>query len=142
MEITMRRLFLCTMGANIAPEENFAKARERLKNLGHAHYSRAIYTRPVAMQSQLQFLNALLLIDTPLNDLELKQQFNQIEIDLGRDRDDPLSSQKDRPMDIDILGEAQYDDSWQQVPEYLARVVKSLRPLAQELTRDMEVSHE
>lgn len=138
----MRRLFLCTMGANIAPEENFAKARERLQTLGHAHYSPAIYTQPVAMQSQAQFLNALLLIDTHLNSAELKQAFNHIEIDLGRDRDDPLSSTKDRPMDIDILGEAHAAESWQQVPEYLTTMITSLRPLANEITRELEFSHD
>lgn len=138
----MRRLFLCTMGANIAPEKNFAKARERLKTLGQTHYSRAIYTSPVNMQSQAQFLNALLLIDTQLSAADLKQQLNQIEIDLGRDRNDPLSSQKDRPMDIDILGEAQLNASWQQVPAYLAPVINSLRPLANEITRELEHSHD
>ena len=138
----MRRLFLCTMGANIAPEANFAKARERLKALGQAHYSRAIYTQPVAMQSDLQFLNAVFLIDTQLTREQLKQQFNAIEIALGRDRDDPLSSQKDRPMDLDILGEAHASASWQQIPSYLTPVVPSLRPLAQQLSQELEYSHD
>lgn len=131
----MRQLFLCTMGANIAPEANFAKARERLKALGEVHFSHAIYTQPVAMQSQLQFLNALLLIDTSLNAEQLKKRFNAIEIELGRDRADPLSSEKDRPMDIDILGAANDPKSWQQVPDYLMTLVEGLRPLAQQLTK-------
>src|SRR5690554_5388199 len=119
----MHRIFLCSMGANLAPEVNFAKAREKLNGFGQAYYSRAIYTRPVAMQSDFEFLNALFLFETELDVQQLKQQFNAIEIALGRDRDHPESATRDRPMDIDILAEVPQADLWQQVPKYLEPVV-------------------
>lgn len=143
----MRRIYLCSMGANIAPEKNFAKAREHLTELGEAHYSRAIYTQPVAMQSEHQFLNALFVFETQLDAVALKNALNSIEIALGRDRSDPMSSQKDRPMDIDIVGEfsdnaQNHEVIWQHVPEYLQTVTAPLKPLASKLQQQSECPHE
>lgn len=129
----MDRIFLCSMGANLAPEVNFAKAREQLNGFGQAYYSRAIYTRPVAMQSNFEFLNALFLFQTELDAAQLKQRFNAIEIGLGRDREHPESATRDRPMDIDILGELPQADLWLQVPSYLEPVVSTLKPLVNQL---------
>ena len=123
----MPQIYLCTMGANLAPETNFAKAREQIARYGRAHYSRAIYTRPVAMESDFD---------------ALKLHFNAIEIDLGRDRTDPLSSQKDRPMDIDILGNLMHKDIWQLVPSYLKPVISTLKPMANSLQQQLDFQHE
>jgi 2-amino-4-hydroxy-6-hydroxymethyldihydropteridine diphosphokinase len=132
----MANWFLCSMGANLQPEFNFAKARSALINLGEAYYSRAIYTKPVAMQSAHDFLNALFILHTELDAASLKQQFNAIEQQLGRDRSDPLSAIKDRPMDIDIIGQLTADHSaavWQQVPDYLASSSAGLKQLYNQL---------
>lgn len=121
----MSHLFLCSMGANMCPEQHFAAARELISDLGTAHYSRAIYTKPVAIETSSDFLNALFLLETDFDADELKQRFNQIEAALGRDRSDPQSSQKDRPMDIDIIGDLNGAGTarvWQQVPAYLTAV--------------------
>ncbi len=125
----MSHLFLCSMGANIRPEQHFAAARELIAGLGAARYSRAIYTKPVAIETSSDFLNALFLLETDWTAAELKHHFNQIESALGRDRSDPQSSQKDRPMDIDIIGQLTPGEAahvWQQVPDYLAEVTESL----------------
>ncbi|MDX1706422.1 2-amino-4-hydroxy-6-hydroxymethyldihydropteridine diphosphokinase [Pseudidiomarina sp.] len=125
----MSHLFLCSMGANIRPEQHFAAARELISDLGTAHYSRSIYTEPVAIETSRDFLNALFLLQTDYDAEELKQRFNQIEATLGRDRSDPQSSQKDRPMDIDIIGDLNGADTervWQQVPAYLSGVADPL----------------
>lgn len=135
----MVNVFLCSMGANIAPEANFSRAKALIDGIGQAIYSTAAYTRPVAINTEHDFLNALFIIKTKLNVDQLKSQFNAIEETLGRDRSDPLSSEKDRPMDIDILGELsahEADAAWQQVPDYLAELCASLKPVA----RQMELS--
>lgn len=132
----MSYVFLCSMGANLAPEQNFAKAREQLSRLGHTTYSRSAYTQPVAIDTDKQFLNALFLIETEHDAVALKAAFNQIEESLGRDRSDPLCSQKDRPMDIDILGELNAQDSasaWHEVPDYLQAMSTSLKRVAEQL---------
>jgi len=131
----MAQWYLCSMGANLQPEQNFAKARSALQQLGEAYYSRAIYTKPVAMNSQRDFLNALFILRSEIDQYRLKREFNAIEQHLGRDRSDPLCGIKDRPMDIDILGLlSSIDDNhnqvtWQQVPDYLQTVVPNLRHL-------------
>lgn len=132
----MANWFLCSMGANLQPEQNFASARSALVRFGDAYYSRAIYTKPVAMNSSHDFLNALFIFRTELTGAELKQHFNAIEQQLGRDRSDPHSAIKDRPMDIDILGQfgaAQNQPVWQQVPSYLQPAVPALQQLFQQL---------
>ncbi|HCC82569.1 MAG TPA: 7,8-dihydro-6-hydroxymethylpterin-pyrophosphokinase, partial [Methylophaga sp.] len=53
------------------------------------------------MNSHRDFLNTIVFVETDLSQRELKSFCNQIEINLGRDRDDPLSKTKDRPADID-----------------------------------------
>lgn len=132
----MANWFLCSMGANLQPEQNFASARSALVRFGEAYYSRAIYTKPVAMSSTHDFLNALFIFRTELDSAELKQRFNAIEQQLGRDRSDPHSAIKDRPMDIDILGQftnAHNPAIWQHVPSYLQPAVPALQQLFQQL---------
>ncbi|WP_404407440.1 2-amino-4-hydroxy-6-hydroxymethyldihydropteridine diphosphokinase [Pseudidiomarina marina] len=138
----MHPIYLCSMGANIAPESNFAAAQESISELGKAYYSRAIYTQPVNMCSEHDFLNALFLIVSPLDSIALKKRFNAIEISLGRDRDDPQSSTKDRPMDIDILGELNSEQVWQEVPDYLQEVIPNLKPIADELVQTQGALHD
>lgn len=118
------------MGANIAPEKNFALAKDRLVQLGQTQFSSAHYTQPVAINTDLEFLNALFVIESPLAAEQLKAKFNAIEEALGRDRSDPLSSEKDRPMDIDILAELKpqtAQQAWQQVPDYLTFMAEELK---------------
>ncbi|MGQ4275635.1 2-amino-4-hydroxy-6-hydroxymethyldihydropteridine diphosphokinase [Pseudidiomarina sp. E22-M8] len=132
----MVHVFLCSMGANLAPEANFSHAKALIVGLGQATYSAACYTQPVAIDTEHDFLNALFIIKTQLNAEQLKAEFNAIEEALGRDRSDPLSSEKDRPMDIDILGELsqhEADAAWQQVPDYLQDMCASLKPVAQQM---------
>lgn len=135
----MNYVYLCSMGANLAPEENFAKARSKLTPLGDVHYSRAVYTKPVDIDTEHDFLNALFVIATQLDAEVLKMAFNKIEVELGRDRSDPDCSQKDRPMDLDILGAIE-TDVWRVVPNYLEPVIPSLKPIALALTQQEHVS--
>lgn len=130
----MTHRYLCSMGANIAPEKNFSLAQEQLKNLGRTYFSAAHYTQPVAIETEHEFLNALFIIEIPLTAQQLKAKFNAIEEALGRDRSDPRSSEKDRPMDIDILAElsteltaATLDQAWRQVPSYLTDLAEELK---------------
>ncbi|MDN7127101.1 2-amino-4-hydroxy-6-hydroxymethyldihydropteridine diphosphokinase [Pseudidiomarina terrestris] len=132
----MVHVYLCSMGANIAPEENFSTAQSMIRCLGRTIFSDADYTRPVDINTQHDFLNALFIIETDLTAEQLKEQFNAIEERLGRDRSDPRSSEKDRPMDIDILGQLRHqeaDTAWENVPEYLQGMCASLKPAAAQL---------
>lgn len=126
----MTHHYLCSMGANIAPEKNFQLARERVARLGRVRFSSARYTQPVAIVTEHEFLNALFIIECDHSAAELKAEYNAIEEWLGRDRSDPLSSEKDRPMDIDILAEITPEtvkQAWLAVPSYLTEMANELR---------------
>lgn len=112
------------LGSNIDPEMNIHHAKQQLQTLsGDCLFSQNIATKPVDIDTNNGFLNALFIIDTPLSSDELKQQFNQIEEALGRDRSDPERSKKDRTIDIDILGLL---DERPDVPDYLQSLTTEL----------------
>ena len=60
-------------------------------------------TVPQGMDSDNSFLNALVVFQCDVSPDELKQQLNRLEEALGRDRSDPWSGVRDRPIDVDIL---------------------------------------
>ncbi len=106
--------YLLGLGSNINPQHNFAAIIRQL--LGHfdaLHMSRVLHIPPVGMNSHRDFLNAVAFLETDMAEAELKAICNQIEITLGRDRDDPDSKLKDRPADIDILAYFSDADDWQ-----------------------------
>lgn len=107
------RGYLLGLGSNINPNESFAEIiRLLLKCFDHIHLSRVLNIPPVGMNSHRYFLNAVAFIETAMTEAELKNICNQVEISLGRDRDDPDSKLKDRPADLDILTLIQSADDW------------------------------
>lgn len=108
------RGYLLGLGSNINPRESFADIIHLLlKCFGHIHLSRVLDIPPVGMNSHRYFLNAVAFIDTEMCESDLKNICNQVEISLGRDRDDPDSKTKDRPADLDILTFIKSADDWQ-----------------------------
>jgi len=96
--------YLLGLGSNINPFDNFGQiAILLLEKFDHISISRVLHIPPVGMNSQHHFLNAVAFIETEMPEDELKNICNQIEVTLGRDRDDPDSKHKDRPADLDIL---------------------------------------
>ena len=93
-----------SIGTNIQPEKNAVNiTRELCQNFGPIILYPFIYTQPISMPNTALFLNALATIRTDAPTTEIKETLNQIEIRLGRDRNDPNKSKKDRTADIDIL---------------------------------------
>lgn len=96
--------YLCSLGGNIDPQRHLALAVQALLELSPSlQLSRVIRTRPEGIDSSRYFLNALVGLESSLDRVMLKQRFNAIEQALGRDRSHPMSSRRDRPIDIDIL---------------------------------------
>ena len=96
--------YLCGLGSNIAPEQNLPMAVARLASrFGAVALSPVIRTLPQCMASDHPFLNALAVFESDLARDEVKTLLNALETELGRDRADPLSSIRDRPIDVDIL---------------------------------------
>jgi len=70
---------------------------------GRLHLSRVLETEPYEVDDPRLFLNVAIAFEASVEASELKSWFNQLEQSQGRDRDDPLSSRKARPLDLDIL---------------------------------------
>jgi 2-amino-4-hydroxy-6-hydroxymethyldihydropteridine diphosphokinase len=101
------RLYYLSFGSNIAPEHNSIRTLELLcRHFGEIISYPLVYTRPQGINSDSIFINTLCLLQSDLGKAELKALFNTIEIDLGRNRNDPESALKDRPADLDILGDS------------------------------------
>lgn len=96
--------YYLALGSNLSPAGNIAHGVRLLQ----AEFDQLVVwpvveTPPTAMNTNKQFYNTLVLVHTSLTPEALKRFCNQLEVQLGRDRNDPLSSFKDRPLDIDIM---------------------------------------
>lgn len=96
--------YLVGIGSNLSPHRNISQIIDKLlQQFSSLTISRVLHIPPVGMNSQHDFLNMAVFIKTDLDQGSLKRFCNEIETQLGRDRDDPASKMKDRPADLDIL---------------------------------------
>lgn len=96
--------YLCGLGSNIDPEDNFPKAITLLLNQFEMLWLSPVHsTEPKGIDSSRQFLNALVVFRSQVAQRNLKARLDCLEELLGRDKKDPLSSKKDRTIDVDIL---------------------------------------
>ncbi|MPW27650.1 hypothetical protein F9L16_01330 [Agarivorans sp. B2Z047] len=97
--------YLCSLGSNIQPLEHLPAALCQLSERLHTlTISSFIETTPFDIQTEHKFVNALGWFESKQSPNQLKQFFNQLEARHGRNRNDPLSSAKDRSLDIDLIG--------------------------------------
>ncbi|GAA0858960.1 2-amino-4-hydroxy-6-hydroxymethyldihydropteridine diphosphokinase [Aliiglaciecola litoralis] len=97
-------LYFLSLGTNMNPKANaVAMVRSLIMEFGTIQLFPFVETAPVDINSGNQFLNSICVINTSLSQAQVKAMTNQIEINMGRDRADPLCSKKDRPADIDIM---------------------------------------
>lgn len=96
--------YLLGIGSNLEPQQNIVQIIDCLLNaFPTLVVSRVLELPPIGMNSQHDFLNIVVFIETDSSKVELKTICNTIEIQLGRDRTDPDRKTKDRPADLDIL---------------------------------------
>jgi 2-amino-4-hydroxy-6-hydroxymethyldihydropteridine diphosphokinase len=92
------------LGSNINPVMNVTlMLQELLKISEEIDVSRIIETEPVGFESDNKFLNLSVRLKTEKNPRQLKECFNAIETQLGRDRTDINRKFQDRVADLDIL---------------------------------------
>lgn len=112
--------YLVGIGSNIEPQANIAKIIQLLlRQLPRLSLSRVLKIPPIGMNSQRDFLNVVVFIESDMTEIELKTICNDIEITLGRDRRDPARKTKDRTADLDILTKATF-------PEDSSRMVNDI----------------
>jgi len=117
MSSTKDKGYLLGIGSNLSPHQNISAIVDMLL----AHFPRLTLSRvllipPVGMNSNHDFLNVVVFIETSQKESELKAICNAIETKLGRDRHDPASKIKDRPADLDILCPIQHQQDWYRSP--------------------------
>ena len=101
--------FLMGIGSNIKPHENLVAIIDQLlEHFPRITLSRVLMLPPIGMNSQHDFLNVVVFIETEITEDKLKDICNAIEVNLGRDRTDPTRKTKDRTADLDILTAAHF----------------------------------
>lgn len=120
--------YLCSIGSNLDPHIHVSRTlAELLAHVGPLRLSSVIRTKPVGMHSSHDFLNCLLVVESPLDAVHLKQRFVALEVAHGRDRSDPLCKVHDRPLDIDILASNTHGNfATAEVDSYLAELLAEL----------------
>lgn len=125
-----------SVGSNIEPDHYFAQALDIIsRECELLARSKAIRTTPVGFQQQPDFLNAALLVSTPLEREAFRAYLKEVEDRLGRVRGAIKSGP--RTMDLDIVawdgeivddGYYQHDYVKMPVDEVLASSGRSLEP--------------
>ena len=90
------------LGSNVGDRLQYlTKAVHEIRTLGRILSVSSVYeTTPVEMQSENQFYNMAVALETELNPQELIEQLKHIEHQLGRQ---PSTHLQDRAIDLDIL---------------------------------------
>ncbi len=97
--------YYLSIGSNIEPELNAVRIiKSMLKHFGPLISYPFVRTIPDKIVTNNYFLNSVAIVRSSLDPQDFKRVLNSIEIALGRDRNDPEKSLKDRTADIDILG--------------------------------------
>ncbi|HKI47088.1 MAG TPA: 2-amino-4-hydroxy-6-hydroxymethyldihydropteridine diphosphokinase [Balneolales bacterium] len=95
-------LAVISLGSNIDPEKNVAKAVERLASIGRIKKkSTFIYTEPLLYEDQPKFLNGTVLLETGSSQDKLRRQLKTLEVKLGRIR--TANKNGPRTIDLDII---------------------------------------
>jgi len=125
--------YLLGIGSNIDPHANIAKIIHLLlEHFPLLTLSRVLEIPPIGMNSQRDFLNVVVFIETEQAEVDLKTICNTIEVQLGRNRNDPERKTKDRPADLDILTKVKLPDEAQR-PTHLITDEYFLYPLLNEI---------
>jgi len=90
------------IGSNIKPYKNIEAAKKRIANqFAIVAESKIIKTKPIGFLNQPDFLNGVILVETPLDRKEVKYFLREIETQLHRIRTE--NKYGPRTIDLDIL---------------------------------------
>lgn len=94
--------YIISLGSNINPEFHIGKAKVELRKIAAIiKQSSFIYTKPLLLIEQPDFLNGAILIQSSMDIPTLKDQLDLIEKKLGRVKD--FDKNGPRTIDLDII---------------------------------------
>ena len=124
---------LLSLGSNIQPLDNIPKAQQLIaKHVKLLHLSHILENPPCGASFQADFHNQLIIVSSDKKALELKNEFEQIELLLGREPKTLARKLKDRTIDIDILGHSNRLETCFQLPlkdSFNQRIMYEWKPL-------------
>lgn len=88
-----------SIGSNIHPQANVTAALTQLaRRLSLLKQSQFLVTRPIGRNDQADFLNGVVLVETPMDRPTLEQWLKDVEVSLGR----PRGGDRHGPRTIDL----------------------------------------
>jgi len=116
------------LGSNIDPEANLEQAvlelKSRFKVSKRSQWTR---TKPIGIQDQPDFYNGALLMETELEQKNLKKELKRIEDIIGRDRSLPKFGPRTIDLDILIWNKKVVDEDYY-VRDFLRKGVEEIIP--------------
>lgn len=98
------------LGSNIEPERYLPQAVRYLADLGVILACSEVYQNPaIAKEPQPDYLNAAVLIETPLEPLEIRARLRQIEANLDRLRTEDKYAPRTIDLDLCLYGDLQWE---------------------------------
>jgi 2-amino-4-hydroxy-6-hydroxymethyldihydropteridine diphosphokinase len=98
------KYLLIGLGSNINPQLNLVAALAKIEqHINVLQHSSILINPPCGDTFHFSFHNQILLASTDKSLKKLKQRFEEIEIELGREAKTPARKFTDRTIDIDIL---------------------------------------
>jgi 2-amino-4-hydroxy-6-hydroxymethyldihydropteridine diphosphokinase len=103
--IFLERAFI-SLGSNIEPEKHLPLAVTSIHLLGEIQsVSRVYQNPPIGSEGQPDFLNAAVLVHTPLGAAEIREQLRLMETSLGRVRLEDKFAPRTIDLDLCLLGD-------------------------------------
>ncbi len=119
---------LIALGSNINAEENFEKALNQIQQLGFiTQRTEFLKTKALKDESQPDFLNGAILIQTQKSLSELQMHLKQIEVVLGRVRSENKNAAREIDLDVTTFNGFVIDKEFEEFP-FLVDFVHQLQP--------------
>ena len=116
------------LGSNINPETHIEEAVKELKSRFRvSRQSSWIRTKPLGIKEQPDFLNGVLLMETVLEQKDLKQELQKIENRMGRDRSLPKNGPRVIDLDIVVWNKKIVDEDFYE-RDFLRRGIAEILP--------------
>lgn len=120
--------YIISLGSNINPEYNTGKAKTELHKIAEViKESTFIYTKPLLLTDQPDFLNGVILIRSDMDIPTLKDSLMLIETKLGRVKDYDKNGPRTIDLDIIVSNNRVVDNDVYE-RDFLQKAIKEVKP--------------